>query len=177
MIKRSVWRWVGLRRKKCWRLWRKSKEARIKWKKLFGVSKRSVEDRNGNREGYTTRYATLKGHIHCTLQLLCFGVEIDERIGNDKITLLDRSMKLLRSGSRMGISLLVTRETFHGISPFSCQASCCSSKRTTQFVHSSLSTVFSWLPDWLVRALEQKRCGLNLCVCVCVCVRVCMSFV
>ena len=54
------------------------------------------------------------GHIHCTLQLLCFGAEIDEETIKDDMTELLRPietrLKLLRDGKRMGSSLLCDEE-------------------------------------------------------------------
>ena len=54
------------------------------------------------------------GHIHCTLQLLCFGAEIDEEaIEGDKTELLrpiESRLKLLRNGNRMGTSLMSDEE-------------------------------------------------------------------
>ena len=60
------------------------------------------------------RCAAVEKHIPCTLQLLCFGAEIDEHaIECDKNKLLqpisDR-LKLLRSGNRIGTSLLSNEE-------------------------------------------------------------------
>ena len=58
--------------------------------------------------------ARRKGHIHCILQLLCFGAEIDEKtIRKDKTKLLqpiESRLKLLRSGNRMGTSLMCDEE-------------------------------------------------------------------
>ena len=53
--------------------------------------------------------------IRCTLQLLCYGAEIDEKtIENDRTELLqpiEDRLKLLRSGNRMGTSLLCEEES------------------------------------------------------------------
>ena len=53
-------------------------------------------------------------NVRCTLQLLCFGAEIDEKtIKEDRTKLLEpieSRLKLLRSGNRMGTSLLCDEE-------------------------------------------------------------------
>ena len=60
--------------------------------------------------------AALKGHIACTLELLCFGAEIDEAsIKGDKTKLLqpiESRLKLLRDGNRitLGTSLMSEEE-------------------------------------------------------------------
>ena len=58
--------------------------------------------------------AAREGHIHCTLQLLCFGAEIDEKaIKDDKTELLrpiENRLKLLRDGKRMETSLMSEKE-------------------------------------------------------------------
>ena len=60
------------------------------------------------------RNAAEYGKIRCTLQLLCFGAEIDEQtIKEDRTKLLqpiESRLKLLRSGNRMGTSLLCDEE-------------------------------------------------------------------
>ena len=58
--------------------------------------------------------ASDRKHIRCTLQLLCFGAEIDEQtIKDDKTKLLrpiENRLKLLRNGNRMGISFMSDEE-------------------------------------------------------------------
>ena len=61
-----------------------------------------------------TSLGSLERHIPCTLQLLCFGAEIDEKaIEDDKTKLLrpiENRLKLLRDGKRMGTSLMSEEE-------------------------------------------------------------------
>ena len=58
--------------------------------------------------------AAERGYAGCTLQLLCFGAEIDEKaIKYDKTKLLrpiENRLKLLRDGNRMGTSLMSNEE-------------------------------------------------------------------
>ena len=60
------------------------------------------------------RIAASRKHIPCTLQLLCFGAEIDEQtIKDDKTELLrpiENRLKLLRDGKRMEVSLMSDEE-------------------------------------------------------------------
>ena len=60
------------------------------------------------------RLAADKKHIPCTLQLLCFGAEIDEQtIKEDKTKLLrpiENRLTLLRNGNRMGLSFMSDEE-------------------------------------------------------------------
>ena len=60
-------------------------------------------------------WASWNWNIPCTLQLLCFGAAIDEQtIEKDKTKLLrpiEGRLKLLRSGNRMGTSLMSDEET------------------------------------------------------------------
>jgi hypothetical protein len=59
-------------------------------------------------------HAAHKGHVQCMLQLLCFGAEIDEKaIKFDTTELLrpiEKRLKLLRDGKRMGTSLMSEEE-------------------------------------------------------------------
>ena len=58
--------------------------------------------------------ASVSEQPRCTLQLLCFGAEIDEQtIEKDKTKLIqpiESRLKLLRSGNRIGTSLLCDEE-------------------------------------------------------------------
>jgi hypothetical protein len=65
-------------------------------------------------EGTALRIAAVKDNIPCTLQLLCFGAEIDEQtIEKDKTKLLrpvEDRLKSLRDGKRMEVSLMSEEE-------------------------------------------------------------------
>ena len=65
-------------------------------------------------EGTALRIAAVKDNIPCTLQLLCFGAEIDEQtIEKDKTKLLrpiEGRLKSLRDGKRMEVSLMSEEE-------------------------------------------------------------------
>jgi ankyrin repeat protein len=65
-------------------------------------------------KGTALRIAAVKDNIPCTLQLLCFGAEIDEQtIEKDKTKLLrpiEGRLKLLRNGNRIGTSLMSDEE-------------------------------------------------------------------
>ena len=58
--------------------------------------------------------AAQEGQIRCTLQLICYGAEVDEKtIKEDNTKLLqhiESRLKLLRSGNRMGTNLLCDEE-------------------------------------------------------------------
>ena len=68
-----------------------------------------------NYNDTSLRLAAGFGKVACTLQLLCFGAEIDEQaIKDDRTGLLrpinDRLKLLLRSGNRIGTTLMSNEE-------------------------------------------------------------------
>jgi len=67
-----------------------------------------------NDESTALWIAAFTTFIPCTLQLLCFGAEIDEKAIKDDTTKLlrpiENRLKLLRNGNRMGTSLMSKEE-------------------------------------------------------------------